>query len=64
MANSPVRNGCEHRTALARHFSEREWQHYTAHLRRNQRLRYRVSRHLVVMLPLALFLYAVALVAR
>jgi hypothetical protein len=64
MANSAVRNGCEHRTALPRHFSEREWQHYTAHLRRNQRLRYRVTRHLVVMLPLALFLFAVALAAR
>jgi len=49
---------------LAQHFPDREWQRYTAHLRRNQRVRYRVARHVVLMLPLALFLFAVALAAR
>jgi hypothetical protein len=49
---------------LAQHFPDREWQRYTAHLRRNQRAGYRVARHVVLMLPLALFLFAVALAAR
>jgi hypothetical protein len=34
---SPVRSACDHRVDLAQHCSEREWQHYTAYLRRNQR---------------------------
>jgi hypothetical protein len=35
--------------------------HYTARLRRSQRLRYRIARLLVILLPLVLFLYALAL---
>jgi hypothetical protein len=37
------------------------FQHYTVRLRRSQRLRYRVARVLVLMLPLVLFLYAIKL---
>jgi hypothetical protein len=47
-----------------RHFSHREWRQYTAGLRRRQRLHYRVARQFGVMLPLVLFLYAVALATR
>jgi hypothetical protein len=35
--------------------------HYTTRLRRSQRLRYRIARLLVILLPLVLFLYAVKL---
>jgi hypothetical protein len=38
--------------------------HYTARLRRSQRLRYRIPRLLVAMLPLVLFLYALELARR
>jgi hypothetical protein len=34
---------------------------YAVRLRRSQRLRYRVARHLVMLLPLVLFLYALLL---
>jgi hypothetical protein len=37
------------------------FQHYTARLRRSHRLRYRIARVLVLMLPLVLFLYAIKL---
>jgi hypothetical protein len=39
----------------------RELRHYTARFRRSRRLRYRIARLLVILLPLVLFLYALAL---
>jgi hypothetical protein len=38
--------------------------HYRARLRRSQRVRYRIARLLVILLPLVLFLYALALARR
>jgi hypothetical protein len=36
----------------------------TGRLRRSQRLRYRIARHLVIMLPIVLVLYALIAFAR
>jgi hypothetical protein len=38
--------------------------HYTARVRRSHRVRYRIARLLVILLPLVLFLYALALARR
>jgi hypothetical protein len=41
--------------------SHRELRHYTARFLRSRRLRYRIARLLVILLPLVLFLYALRL---